>query len=154
MFRDRDCDAGDVDFLKRVRAHHVTGDLAGDADDRRGIEHRGGDAGHEVRRARAGCRDDHAHAAARAGKAVRHVNRTLLVSHENVADREFEQCIVGWQNRATRIPEYGLHPFPYQGVPQNLRARSMHCRSTHQRARTDRVIESGNDVRKGAISVG
>ena len=54
---DRQRDAGDVGFLERVRANQPAADLAGDADDRRGVHHRRRDAGDHVGRAGTGRRD-------------------------------------------------------------------------------------------------
>ena len=92
---DRQRDAGDVDFLERVAANQAAADLAGDADDGRGVHHRGGDAGDHVGRARAGGRNRDADAAARARVAVGHVRRPLLVPHEDVPDRIVEHRVVG-----------------------------------------------------------
>ena len=41
---DRQRDAGDVGLLEAVAANQLAADLAGDADDRHGVHHRGGDA--------------------------------------------------------------------------------------------------------------
>src|SRR5206468_407602 len=43
VFGDGHGDAGDVNFLKGVGTEQLAANLAGDADDGRGIEHRGGD---------------------------------------------------------------------------------------------------------------
>ena len=57
VLRDRQRDAGDVGLLERVRADEAAAHLSGDADDRRRVHHRGGDAGHHVRGTGTGCRD-------------------------------------------------------------------------------------------------
>src|ERR1035441_5764275 len=44
MLGHRQCYAGDIHFLKGVGAQHLAGDIAGDADNRYGIQHGGGDA--------------------------------------------------------------------------------------------------------------
>ena len=102
---DRHGDAGDVDFLKRVGTQHLAADLAGDADDRRRIEHRGGDAGDHVRGAGAGRSHGHADSAAGARVAVRHVRGALFVAHQHVMQLRFAQRVVHRQNRAARIAE-------------------------------------------------
>ena len=60
-------------------------DVAGDRDDRDRVEEGGADAGHEVRRARAGRPHADADAAGDAGVAVGGVGAALLVADEDVA---------------------------------------------------------------------
>ena len=60
-------------------------DVAGDRDDRDGVEERGADAGDEVRRARAGRAHADADLAGDAGVAVGGVGAALLVADEDVA---------------------------------------------------------------------
>ena len=110
VLRDRQRDAGDVDLLERVAADQAAADLAGDADDGRGVHHRGGDAGDHVGRARPGRGDRDADAAARARVAVGHVRRPLLVAHQDVANRVIEHGVVGRQNGAARIPKMSVTP--------------------------------------------
>ena len=98
----RQRDAGDVRFLKRVRADQLAAHLAGDADDRRTVHHRRRNAGHHVRRAGPGRRDRDADLAARARIAVGHVRRALLVADEHVADRIVEHRVIGRKNGAAR----------------------------------------------------
>ena len=50
-------DAGDVDFLERIGAQHLAGDVAGNADHGNRIEHGGGNAGDEIGCAGAAGRD-------------------------------------------------------------------------------------------------
>ena len=84
---DRQRDAGDVGFLERVGSDQAAADLAGDADDRRRIHHRGREAGDHVGRARTRRRDRDADLAGRARVAVGHVRRALLVPRQDVPDR-------------------------------------------------------------------
>ena len=100
---DRHGDAGDVDFLEGVGAEQLAADLAGDADDRRRIEHGGGDAGDHVRCAGAGGGHGHADAAAGARVAVGHVRGALFVAHENVVQLGFAERVVDGKNRAAGI---------------------------------------------------
>ena len=48
VFGDRQSDAGDVGFLKRISAEEFTADLTGDADDRRRVHHGSGNSGDHV----------------------------------------------------------------------------------------------------------
>ena len=112
VLRDRQRDPGDVGFLKRVRADQLAAHLAGDADDRRRVHHRSGDAGDHVGRARPGRRDGHADPAARARIAIRHVRGALLVADQDVAHRIAEHRVVRRQNappdsRTRRSPLHG-----------------------------------------------
>ena len=111
---DRHGDAGDVDFLEGVGAEHLAADLSGDADDGRGIEHGGGDAGHHVGGSGAGGDNGRAYPAAGARIAVGHVGRALLVTHQDVVDRSFAKSIVGGKNRASGIAEDVAHAHPDQ----------------------------------------
>ena len=119
---DRQRDAGDVGLLERVGSDERAADLAGDADDRRRVHHRGRDAGHHVRRAGPGGRDGDADLPGRARVAVGHVRRALLVAHEDVADRIVEHRVVRRQDRAARIAEDDVHALAHEAVPENLRA--------------------------------
>ena len=69
----RQRDAGDVDLLEGVLADERRGHVAGDGDDRDGVQLRRGDAGHEVRRAGAG--GAHAHADPARSRAHSHRRR-------------------------------------------------------------------------------
>ena len=126
VLRDRQRDARDVGFLKRVGSDQLAAHLAGDADDRRAVHHRGGDAGDHVGRARPGRRNGDADLAARARVAVGHVRRALLVPDEDVADRIAEHRVVRGQNRPARIAEDIGHPLAHQRVPDNLRTCQCH----------------------------
>ena len=121
---DRQRDAGDVGFLEGVRADELAAHLAGDADDRRAVHHRRGDAGDQVGRAGAGGGDRHADLAGGAGVAVGHVRRALLVPHQHVADGVVEHRVVGGQDGPARIAEDAGHAFADERLPQNLRTSS------------------------------
>ena len=85
VLRHRQRDAVDVDLLERVLADERARDVAGDRDDRDGVEEGGADAGDEVRGARAGRPHADADAAGDAGVAVGGVGAALLVADEDVA---------------------------------------------------------------------
>ena len=126
VLRHRQGDAGDVDLLERVGADQLAADLAGDADDRRRVQHRGGDAGDHVGRARAGGRDGDADAPRRARVAVGHVRRALLVPHQRVADRVVEHRVVGGKDGAAGVAEDLGDPFAHQALPENLCTSQFH----------------------------
>ncbi len=96
-------------------------DLPGDADDRRRIHHRRGDAGHHVGRAGPGGRDRDADLAGRARVAVGHVRGALLVADEDVPDRIVEHRVVRRQDRPAGIAEDDVDAFAHQAFPENLR---------------------------------
>ena len=103
VFCDRHGDAGDVDFLKSVGAEQLAADLAGDADDGRGIEHGRGDSGDHVRCAGAArCHGD-AYAAGGARITIGHVRSALFVANENVVQLGFAERVVDGENRAAWI---------------------------------------------------
>src|SRR5439155_7073320 len=54
--------------------------------------------------------------------AVRHMGGSLLVPDENMPDRIIQHRVVGRKNRASGVPEDGLHTFPQQAFPENLGA--------------------------------
>ncbi len=126
---DRQRDAGDVGLLERVRSDELAAHLARDADNRRRVEHRSRDAGDHVGRARARRRDRDADLAARAGVAVRHVGRALLVPHEDVMNRVSQHRVVRRQNRAARISEDVGDAFTNQRFPQRLCTSHSHKKS-------------------------
>ena len=129
VLRDRQGHAGDVGFLKRVRADQLAAHLAGDADDRRAVHHRRRDAGHHVRRAGPGCRNRDADLPARAGIAVGHVRRALLVPDQHMADRIIEHGVIGRKDGAAGITEDVGHSLANETFPNNLRSCAFHMHS-------------------------
>ena len=113
-------DAGDVGFLEGVGADELAADLSGDANDRRGIEHGGGDAGDHVGRAGAGGGDGDANFAAGARVAISHVGGALLVAHQDVMDIAVLQGVIRRKDCASGIAEDVLYAFALQAFPQNL----------------------------------
>ena len=126
--RDRHRHAGDVDLLKRVLAQQARADVAGDAHDGRGVHIGGGDAGDQVRRARAGRREADAHLARRARIAVRRVAGALFVRGQDVPDAAIVivQFIVHIQDRAARISENRIDPLLDQALHQDFCAGHSH----------------------------
>ena len=123
MLGDRQRDAGDVDLLKGVAAENLAGDLAGDGDDRDGVEHGGGEAGDEVGGAGAGGGHADAGAAAGARVAVGHVRGALLVAHEHVVNRgELAQCVVDRKDGSAGVAEDGGGAFAGERGPEDFGA--------------------------------
>ena len=110
VLRDGKGHTGDVRFLKRIRAKHLASHLPGDTNDRRGIHHRGGDAGDHVRGARTGGGDRDAHVPRGAREAIGHMRRALLVTNQDVMNRAVLQRVIRRQNGAARVAENGLTP--------------------------------------------
>ena len=116
----RQGDAGNVDFLKRVRPEHLAGDVAGDADDGNRVKHCGGDARDQVGSAGAAGGDADADLAGGTRVAIGHVGRALLVAHQDVMDGKFAQRVVGGQDSAARIAEDVSHAFADQRGPEDF----------------------------------
>ena len=119
-------DAGDVDFLKRVGAEDFAADLAGDADDRRRIQHGGGDASDHVGCAGAGGGHGDADSAAGARVAVGHVRGALFVAHEDVVQLRFAERVVDRKNRAAGIAEDFAHAETRERFAENFRTGELH----------------------------
>ena len=104
---DGQSDAGDVDLLETVLADHRTTDVAGDGDDRDGVQHGGGDAGDEVRGTGAGGGEHDADFAGRSRIAVCRMGRVLLVGDQYVVDpvRARIERVVDIQDGSARVSE-------------------------------------------------
>ncbi len=119
----RQSDAGNVDFLKCVRAEQLGGHVAGDADDGNRVEHSRGDAGNEVGGAGTAGGDGHAYLARGARVAVGHVGRALLMAHQHVTNHgKLAQRIVGGQNGAAGIAKDICNSLADQRGPDDFRA--------------------------------
>ena len=126
VFCDRHGDAGDVDFLKSVGAEQLAADLAGDADDGRGIEHGRGDAGDHVRCAGAArCHGD-AYAAGGARITIGHVRSALFVANENVVQLGFAKSVIDGKNGAAGITEDMLNTQLGERFAENFCAGELH----------------------------
>ncbi len=113
-------DAGDVDLLKCIAAEDLGGDLAGDADDGDGVEHRRGDAGDEVGRTRPAGGHADADLAGGAGVAVGHVRGALLVADEDVVDGELAQRVVDGEDGSARVAEDAVYALAGEGGPEDF----------------------------------
>ena len=117
----RQRDAVDVDLLERVLADERGRHVAGDRDDRDGVEEGRPDARHEV----GGTRTRGAHAdadpAGHAGVAVRRVRAALLVADEDVAQlRVVAEDVVERQDHAARIAEEDVDALAEQRLAQDV----------------------------------
>ena len=122
MLGHRQSDAGNIHFLKCVAAQNFARHIARDADHRNRIQHRGGNAGDQIRRAWSAGGDANAHLARSARVAVGHVRRALLMPHQRVVYGKLAQRVIDGQNGAARIAEDVRDALAHQRGPHNLRA--------------------------------
>ncbi len=112
-----------IRLLERAFADHVLRHLAGDRDQRHGIEKRIRDAGHEIGRAGAARRHANAGAARGARVPFGRENAALLVARQQRADlRRARERLVHVHRRAARISENGIDAFPLQAGDEDVRA--------------------------------
>ena len=98
-------------------------DLAGDGDERAGIQVGVGDGGDEV--GRAGAAGAHAHAglAGGAGVTFRRETAALFVARQNGADFGFGERLVDFHARAAGIGKNDLDAFAFEGLDEDVAAR-------------------------------
>ena len=123
---DRQGNAGNVAFLKRIGSNQLAAHLSGDAHDRRRVHHRRRDAGDHVRGAGSRRRDRHTDAAARPRVPIGHMRGPLLVTDEDVPDRISEHRVVRGQDCTAWIAEHVGDAFPNQRFPEDLRTLEIH----------------------------
>lgn len=132
--RNRHRDASDVHLLEGILAQQGRADVAGDADNRRGIHIRRGNAGDKVGAAGTGCGEAYADAPSRTCVAIRRVTRALLVRGQNVLDAPVTlivvQLVVYIQNRAAGVAENGIDTLFDKAFHQNLCAGTLHERTS------------------------
>src|SRR5690606_25554253 len=100
VFGDRDGEPVGSDLLERVGADQGGGDLAGDGDERDGVEPRVGDGGEEVGDAGAGGGEADGGASGDAGHALGDEAAALFMACEDVVDGAVVQRVVEGQDRA------------------------------------------------------
>ncbi len=115
-------DPGDVALLEGVGPDRSGRHLARDDDQRRRVHVGVGKRGDDVGRAGAARHHGHARAARHHGVPLRHVPRSLLVAHEDVADGRVEDRVVDGQDGTPRQPEHDLYPLHLQAADEGLRA--------------------------------
>ena len=128
MLGDGHRDALDVGFLEAVLAQALRGHVAGEGHHRHRVHIGGGDAGDEVRCARAAGGQHHAGAARCTGVAVRRVGCALLVGGQHMGDAVgvFVQLVVEVQHCAAGVAEEGVHPLLTEHLHKDLRTVQLH----------------------------
>ena len=123
VFDNRQGDAENIDFLKRVRPYEVCRHLTRDKNNRNGIEISFGNRGDEIGRAGARRCKGRTGTACGAGIANRGHAATLFVTTQNVTQlRHTREHIIDGHNRAAGISENRFHAFRGNGFKQKLRA--------------------------------
>ena len=123
MLHDGKRDARHVRLLERIAAQRIGGNLTGDDDERDGIHVRRRDTRDRIGGTGTARDDDGADLASRTRIAIGSVHRTLLVTHEDVAElRAIVERIVDVERMAARISEDGLDTGIFQRPDQALRA--------------------------------
>jgi hypothetical protein len=113
-----------IGFLEGVVADQVGRHLAGQANHWNAVHKGIGQPGHGVGRAGARRHQNDAGLTGRAGIAFGHVDRPLLVTHQNMANRVLlEQRIVERQHRTAGIAENNLNALIRQGLDDHFRTR-------------------------------
>ena len=112
--------ADDVGFLKRAAADHVLVDLAGDGNERAGIEVGIGDGGDEI--GGAGAAGAHAHAglAGGAGVTFRRKTAALLVPRQDGADFGSGKRLMDFHAGAAGIGKNDLDAFAFEGFDEDV----------------------------------
>src|SRR6266849_1154855 len=123
---DRHSDAGDVDFLEGIGAEQLAADLAGDANDRRRVEHGGGNAGDHVGGAGTGGGHGNADSPAGARVAIGHVRSALLMAHQNVVQLGFAERVVYREDCSAGIAKDVANAELGQRFAKNFRTSELH----------------------------
>ena len=111
MLRNRQCDAGNIYFLKAVSGQQIVGNIAGNSDHGDRIHISGGNTGDKVSSTGAGSGNDYAASAGSTGIAVSGMGSTLFMCRKNVGDpvTVLVECIVDVEDSTARITEYGVN---------------------------------------------
>ena len=112
-------DTGDIGFLECIRTQQLATNLAGNAHDGRGIQHRRSNTRDHIGGARPRSSDGNSYSSGGPGVAVGHVSRALFMANQDVMNRTVFESIVGRQDRAARIAEYVRDAFALQAFPEN-----------------------------------
>ena len=103
--------ADDIGLLKGVVADKHSAYLPGENDQRHGVHVSAGNAGHRVRRTGTGRNQGYTHSSRGAGIAIRCMDGTLLVPHEDLAYVCSVECIGNVKDGSTRIAENRINAF-------------------------------------------
>ncbi len=120
VLRARAGDADRVALLERIGADRPGRHLTGDRDHRDRVHVGVHQRRDEVGRRRTGGHHGHTGTAGDVGIALRHVARTLLVTHEHVTDRAVHQRVVGGQDAPARVAEHQVDVLVLQGSDECL----------------------------------
>jgi len=127
VFRTRPGNTDDIHFLKGIIADKSGRDLAGYDNERNGIHVGGGYTGNGIGGSRSGCGDGDTDLTARPGKAVRRMNRRLLVTWQNMPNfRKRVELIVNIDDSASGIAEDRVNSFQLEAFQQYSRACELH----------------------------
>ena len=111
-------DAERVRFLKRIGAHQLARNLAGDRHDRNRIHHRVDQAGDQIGGARAGGRAAYADSSGCARISLRLESGILLMPDQHVANLMIVQGVVERNRDAAGITEDDVNVFADQAIQQ------------------------------------
>ena len=119
----------DVDVLVGLLVHALEVALAGQGDERRAVQERVCDAGHEVRRPGAERAEADARALGQAPVHVRHVGAALLMPNRNEVDRGVGERFVEVERLLSRDAEDVLDALHLQAFHEQVRRLALHTRN-------------------------
>ncbi len=120
VLRDRQSDAGDIDLLECIRAQHLTGNVARNADDRNRVQHCCCDTCDQVRCSGPARGERDADLARCASVAIGHVCRALFMPHQDVMNGKLAQRVVNRKDRSAGIAEDIRNALTYKRRPHDL----------------------------------
>ena len=120
VLRDWRRDTTNIRLLEGILADVGVSHLSRDADERHRIRIGRRDTRDEIRRTRAGGREDDADLARRARIAVCRMDSSLLMARQDVRKLHFIDSIVEREHRAAGISEYDVHAFILQAREHSL----------------------------------
>ncbi len=123
VLRDRQRDARDVDFLEGVATDQRLDHLPGDGHDWHRVQHRVGEPGDQVRRARSRSRQADSRLAGGSRVALGGQCRPLLEPHQDVVKSGARQRIIERDHRPARVSEDRVHALVFERATDDLRAR-------------------------------
>ena len=121
VLRDRQRDAGDVDFLEGVAPDQRLDHLAGDGHDRHRVEHGVGEPGDQVRRPWSRSHQADPRLAGSSRIPFGGQCRPLLEPHQDVVKPRAWQRIVERNHRSARISENRVHTLVFERAADDLR---------------------------------
>ena len=86
MFRDGQCDSGDINLLETVLSDHSSSDVAGDGHNGDRVQHGSSNTSDKVRGTRAGSGKDNTHLSGGAGVSVCRMTCVLLMGGQDMVD--------------------------------------------------------------------